>query len=116
MLVHKATMGVLDQFWTGRHRKVTDGGEEPVMAEHTLENTPLDPAEWWEVPRGSALGRKLRRYYPFCSPVVSQDGSLDGVNVWPRWKREGQSAPPAPSGRERRSRQRRRRAGVIDIE
>lgn len=115
MLVHKATMGVLDQFWTGRYRKAPTGGEEPVMAEYTLENTPLSPDEWWEVPRGSALGRKLRRHYPFCSPAVSEDGSLDGVSVWPRWRREGLSAPPAPAPG-RRSRQRRRRAGVIDIE
>ncbi len=115
MLVHKATMGVLDRFWTGRHRKPPGGGEEPVMAEYTLENTGLDPAEWWEVPRGSALGRKLRRYYPFCSPAVSEDGSLDGVTAWPRWKREGLSAPPAPAGPGRRSRQRRRRAGVMPV-
>ncbi len=115
MLVHKATMGVLDQFWTGRHRKTSAGGEEPVMAEHTLENTPLDPAEWWEVPRESALGRKLRRYYPFCSPEVSADGRLDGVTVWPRWRREGLSVPPAPPGKDRRSRQHRRRTGIMDI-
>ena len=56
MLIHKQTMGVLDQYWSGLYVSV---GQErvPQMIEYTLANTGLSPADWWEIPR---LSRRPR--------------------------------------------------------
>lgn len=105
MLVHKGTMGVLDLCWTGRYRKLPGGGQEPVDREFTPEDVE-DPEGWWVVPRGSALGRKLRRVYPFCTPVVAQDGSL--IDVQAEEKEVEQKARPI------KTRQRRRRSGLLE--
>ncbi len=93
MLVHKRTMGVLDQYWTGENRTEPDGNVYPVMAEYTLAGTGLDAADWWEVPASSPLGRSLRIYYPYCSPVTDEAGELIAVRPWPPWQRYGEAPP-----------------------
>ena len=76
-------MGVLDTFWTGSYRlEASTGLQIPVEQEYTYKNAPdLDPAEWWEVPRNSKLGKKLRMYYPWVTPVVDEDGALTDVEL-----------------------------------
>ena len=75
MLIHKQTMGVLDTFWTGENHLDTKSGlQVPVEREYTFRTAPeLSPEEWWEVSRGSKLGKKLRMYYPWVTPVVDED-------------------------------------------
>lgn len=80
MLVHKQTMGVLDQFWTGRYETVMNV-RVPAMAEYTFANTGLDPSEWWYVPRASRLGRRLRAVYPCCIPETDGNGELTGIRA-----------------------------------
>lgn len=83
MLIHKGTMGVLDTFWTGSYRlDPSTGLQIPVEQEYTYKNAPeLNPAEWWEVPRNSKLGKKLRMYYPWVTPVVDEAGELTDVEL-----------------------------------
>ncbi len=117
MLIHKATMGVLDVYWTGRYRADCVEGVLPVMAEYTLAGAELPEADWWEVPRDSALGRKALRYYPCCTAVVGADGSLVDIAPWPAWRVEGLPAPPEPPEapkRTRKGRQHRRKAGLLE--
>ena len=93
MLIHKETMGVLDTYWTGTYRlEVSTGLQTPVEQEYSFCTAPeLSPAEWWEVPRNSKLGRKLRMYYPWVDPVVDETGELMDVEL----QRE------APGGKQR---------------
>ena len=83
MLIHKSTMGVLNTYWTGAHRIVPGSiAPEPVMREYTFQSAPdLGPEEWWEVPAASALGRKIRMYYPWITPVVDEAGALTDVEL-----------------------------------
>ena len=83
MLIHKATMGVLQTYWTGAHRTVPGSAvPEPVMKEYTFQTAPeLSPEEWWEVPMTSKLGRKIRVYYPWVNPVVNEAGELTDVEI-----------------------------------
>ena len=83
MLIHKQTMGVLDTFWTGENHLDTKSGlQVPVEREYTFRTAPeLSPEEWWEVSRGSKLGKKLRMYYPWVDPVVDEDGGLTDVEI-----------------------------------
>jgi len=120
MLIHKGTMGVLDVYWTGKYRKDCVAGVLPVMAEYTLAGTELSGADWWEVPRGSALGRKALRYYPCCTPVLGADGSLVDVVPWPAWKVKGLPEPPPEPERKmtrkgaKKGHQHRRKAGLLE--
>lgn len=75
MLIHKATMGVLDRIWTGRHSRVPDGVLTPVDRPAALSDVD-DPETWWEIPSQGALARKIRRYYPLLRPVVDEEGRL----------------------------------------
>lgn len=75
MLVHKATMGVLDRIWTGRHSQGPDGVLTPVDRPAALSDVE-DPEAWWEIPSQGTLARKIRRYYPLLSPVVDGEGRL----------------------------------------
>jgi hypothetical protein len=93
MLVHKATMGVLDRFWTGRYAIGRDGTPEPVMEEYSLKNSGLAGDEWWFVARGSALGRRVRSVYPCCTPVTDEAGKLIAVIAWPRRMKAEKEAP-----------------------
>ena len=83
MLIHKQTMGVLDTFWTGENHLDTKSGlQVPVEREYTFRTAPeLSPEEWWEVSRGSKLGKKLRMYYPWVTPVVDEAGELTDVEL-----------------------------------
>ena len=83
MLIHKQTMGVLDTFWTGEnHLDPKSRLQLPVEREYTFRTAPeLSPEEWWEVPRSSKLGKKLRMYYPWVTPVVDEAGELTDVEL-----------------------------------
>ena len=83
MLIHKRTMGVLDTCWTGEtHLDPKSGLQMPVEREYTFRTAPeLSPEEWWEVSRGSKLGKKLRMYYPWITPVVDEAGMLADVEL-----------------------------------
>lgn len=78
MLVHKATMGVLDRIWTGQHTRGPDGILNPV--ERLAVPSDVDnPEDWWEIPSRSSLARRIRLYYPFLRPVVDEEGNLVDV-------------------------------------
>ena len=83
MLIHKRTMGVLDTFWTGETCLDPKSGlQVPVEREYTFRSAPeLSLAEWWEVPRSSKLGRKLRMYYPWVDPIMDEAGELTDVEI-----------------------------------
>ena len=83
MLIHKQTMGVLDTFWTGENHLDTKSGlQVPVEREYTFRTAPeLSPEEWWEVSRGSKLGKNLRLYYACVTPVVDEAGELTDVEL-----------------------------------
>lgn len=83
MLIHKQTMGVLDTYWTGAYRMDPKSGVQvPVEQEYTFQTIPeLSPEEWWEVPKSSKLGKKLRMYYPWVNPVVDEAGALTDVEI-----------------------------------
>lgn len=75
MLVHKATMGVLDRIWTGQHTRGPDGILNPV--ERLAVPSDVDnPEDWWEIPSRGVLAQKIRRYYPLLRPVVDEEGCL----------------------------------------
>lgn len=80
MLVHKATMGVLCFVPVGDGKRVAEAFFN-ILPE-------LDPDEWWELRRGSALGRSINRAYPWCSPVTDKTGALIGVNWLSRYPDE----------------------------
>ena len=93
MLIHKATMGVLDRLWTGEYRRSPDGMVQPA----DRWATPADverPEEWWEVPSHGPLARTIRTHYPWLEPQVDEAGALIGVTVL----REGPEGPE-PGGR-----------------
>lgn len=77
MLVHKRSGGVL-------HTVACPRGREWVERRRlTLSQFPeLDPEEWWEVPDRSPLGRKLLRWYPYFTPVLSERGELTDIIPW----------------------------------
>ena len=75
MLVHKATMGVLDRLWSGQYIRGADGFQVPADRPATLADVD-DPTEWWEIPSRSPLARKIRRYYPLLRPVMDENGGL----------------------------------------
>lgn len=78
MLVHKATMGVLDRIWTGQHTRGPDGILNPV--ERLAVPSDVDnPEDWWEIPSRSSLARRIRLYYPLLRPVVDEEGNLVDV-------------------------------------
>lgn len=82
MLVHKKTMGVLDYLWSGEYRTGPGGVRMPLERPARLKDLPeLDPADWWEVPSGSPLAKKIRQYYPWIEAEVGPMGELVGVTV-----------------------------------
>lgn len=99
-------MGVLCAGWTGESQ-VEFGVRVPVMREYQMADV-ADPEGWWEVPRKSALGRKLLASYPFCTAVVDQSGALCDVTLC----RDPDLKPAEPFVQ--KSRQRRRRKGVLE--
>ena len=110
MLVHKKTLGVLQWYWDGVSYLTYNGETLPKMAAVTRETYELDPEDWWEVPNGTPLARKIALSYPFFDPVVT-DGELVGARVWPAWKRYGEQPPgeTAPPPRRRTYNRRRTR-------
>ena len=80
MLVHKKTMGVLDYLWSGEYRTGPGGVRMPLERPARLKDLPeLDPEDWWEVPEGSALARKIKLHYPWIEAEVGPSGELLGV-------------------------------------
>lgn len=80
MLVHKATMGILDRIWTGQHTRGPDGILNPVERPARPSDVD-DPEEWWEIPSSGTLAKKIRRYYPWITPEIGQDGKLVDVQI-----------------------------------
>lgn len=78
MLVHKATMGVLVEIYTGEVGYNSNGCTYPVYRAPTLEDVD-DPDEWWEVPPGTAFSKTLAHYYPNLIPITDENGQLIGV-------------------------------------
>ncbi len=110
MLVHKRTLGVLQWYWDGAGYVTLHGATLPKLAPVTLETFGLDGGEWWEVPNGTPLARKIALSYPFFDPVVA-GGELVNVEVWPAWRRYGEEVPEAaPPARRRKYNRRRRQA------
>lgn len=69
MLIHKRTMGIIEEEWTGT-----------VLRPVTLANHPeLDRDDWWELPGTSPMARTARIYYPWLEPEVDEDGCLIGL-------------------------------------
>lgn len=114
MLIHKSTMGVLDTFWTGAYRlEAPTGLQIPVNQEYSFQTAPeLSPTEWWEVPRGSKLGRKLRMYYPWVDPIMDEAGELTDVEVQQKAPDGEQEAQKAALTQEARMRGYHRRGKV----
>ena len=94
MLIHKRTLGVLQWYWDGVSYVTFDGVQRPKMAAVTLENHGLTDEEWWQVPNGTPLARKIALCYPFFDPVEVAGQLVDAV-PWPDWKRYGEEEPPA---------------------
>ena len=110
MLIHKATLGVLEYApWDGTCHTFNDK-RLPVLRPATMAGLGLSPDEWWQVRNGSALALAIRRCYPFFSPVV-EAGELVGAEPWPAWQVYGEEPPPEPAPPPRRRRPR-RRAGL----
>lgn len=111
MLVHKRTLGVLQWYWDGVSYVTFDGVTRPKMAPVTPESHDLSPDEWWQVPNGTPLAKKIALHYPFFDPI-EEDGELVGAVVWPAWKRYGEDQPQAVSAvRTVRRKYNRRRTG-----
>lgn len=89
MLIHKASMGVLDRIWTGRHIRKPDGVLIPMERFAVLSDVD-DPENWWEIPSWGTLALKIRRFYPLLSPVVDEEGRL--VDVVPLHSKMDQEA------------------------
>ena len=112
MLIHKATLGVLEYApWDGAYRTY-DGVRIPVLRPATLAGLGLDPADWWELDSRSSLARVLRACWPWCDPVV-EAGELVGVQPWPAWRIYGDDPPQPPATEpERKHRRRWRKTGL----
>ena len=86
MLIHKATMGVLEYIWHGEYRTVQSKPGNPVRVPVMNRVTPADipdydPKEWWQVQDGSPLARKIHRNYPYLTPIVGENGELLDVTI-----------------------------------
>lgn len=82
MIVHKATMGIVEHVWTGKYAKSVVGPKIPLLVEAALQSCNIPESEydlWWYVPNGSSLAKKLRRCYPDCIPIIDADGYLVDV-------------------------------------
>lgn len=91
MLIHKATMGVLDQIWTGEYRRSPSGGREPLERQASMDDVD-DPEHWWEIPGNGPLAKRLRTLYPCCDPVVGEAGELLDVRPWAQSQEEDREA------------------------
>lgn len=92
MLVHKRTLGVLQWEWDGVSYMNVRGVRTPKLSPVTLEGHGLDAEEWWQVPDGTPLARKIALCYPFFDPIVA-DGVLVDARAWPAWRRYGEREP-----------------------
>lgn len=111
MLIHKATLGVLEYApWDGTCRTF-NGVRLPVLQPASLSKLGLDPAEWWELDGRSALAKTVRQCWPWFTPVVC-GGELVGAEPWPAWQVYGEAPPKAVEPPPKRRRQR-RRSGLV---
>lgn len=81
MLVHKASMGILVEVYTGVNRSIRYEGMDRSLPQYrrvTLRDVD-DPENWWEVPDSSTLGIQLKRYYPDVIPHVDEKGQLVSI-------------------------------------
>lgn len=112
MLIHKRTLGVLQWYWDGVSFLTFRGETVPKLAAVTRETYELEAEDWWEVPNGTPLARKIALSYPFFDPVVA-GGELVNIRVWPAWRRYGEeepeAAPALPARPARRRKYNRRR-------
>lgn len=93
MLVHKATMGVLDQIWRGEYIRSRSGSPIPLLRSARLEDFPeLNAADWWELPDTGPLAKRVRRYYPLLTPVTDEAGELMDVVILRLGKQEEDKA------------------------
>jgi len=80
MLIHKATMGILIDVWTGQTRRDSTGQLVPIYRPISLCDFPdLNAEEWWELPNDHPIAGKLKRYYPWLTPIISAEGALVDV-------------------------------------
>lgn len=115
MLVHKRTMGALVWFWTGRYATDCKGVRYPVMKEYSFATNPeLSREEWWEITENSTLGRAVEAAYPYCEPVVGEDGELLSVILRRGQRRDGRENEKDGQGQGKRRRRQRRRAGLFE--
>jgi hypothetical protein len=114
VLVHKATLGVLQWAWDGVSYETFQGVRCPRLEAVTLETYGLDSADWWQIPNGTPLARQIALCYPFFDPVVTE-GELVGVQPWPAWRRYGEEEPEQdqPVKPRRRGKYNRRRRGEL---
>ncbi len=111
MVIHKGTLGVLQWYWDGKSYTSFDGVKRRKMLPVTLESHGLSGEDWWQVPNGTPLARKIALCYPFFDPVVV-GGQLVDARVWPDWKKYGEEEPEtaAPSKPRKRGKYNRRSA------
>lgn len=117
MLIHKNTLGVAVEYWTGKTRRSPTGEMIPVMCEYTLKNSGIPQKEWpewWEIPKNSALGKIAVRHYPYFDVELKDDGELGDIRPWPAWKRNGMEAPPEAPRKRAPRRRHKRRAGLFE--
>lgn len=101
MLVHKATMGILDKIWRGEYIHSKNDGLIPLLRSVQLEDFPeLNAADWWEVPDTGPLAKRILRYYPLLLPVTDEAGELvDAVILRPGKREEDRAALNAEAAR-----------------
>lgn len=78
MLVHKQTMGIIDRVWTGDYMTDQNGVRIPIERKVILDDVD-SPDDWWEVSTDSSLGKRIKKFYPFITPIVDNDGNLVDV-------------------------------------
>lgn len=108
MLVHKRTLGVLRWYWDGVSYRTFEGVQQPKLVPVRLEHHNLKGEEWWQVPDGTPLARKISLCYPFFDPVEVEGQLVDAI-PWPPWKRYGEAKPPPAAAERKQGRYNRRR-------
>lgn len=108
MLIHKATMGVLDRVWLGKYQYDAKlGTKTPVLHAVTLSDVD-DPEDWWEIPSNSSLAKMVQRYYPRIFPEVdTETGQLVNVRIQKEKEEQTLAVPFAKSEAEQRGYKRR---------
>ena len=112
MLVHKESGGVLFELWEGQRASRYGEAYYPLRRRLDCGALGLDPCDWWELPDGSGLAKRVRRYYPWFDPVVDDAGRLVDIAPWPRWRVYGDAPPEQAAEAEPHKRRRTLRRGT----